>query len=46
MGCFIWLLVAVFLIGLVSPHTAAAIGGASMCTALVVWAVMWLGRER
>jgi uncharacterized protein (TIGR03382 family) len=46
MGCFIWLLVAVFLIGLISPHAAAAIGSASMCTVFVVWAFLWLGRRR
>jgi hypothetical protein len=40
------LLIAVFVVGQITPHAGAAIGSASMCAALVVWALLWLGRER
>ncbi len=42
-GC-IWLFVLVFLIGVVYPPAAAAIGSAALTAACVVWFLLWLGR--
>ena len=42
-GC-IWLFVVVFLVGLVYPPAAAAVGCAALTAAGVVWFLLWLGR--
>jgi hypothetical protein len=42
---YIWLLVLVFVVGLVYPPAAAAIASASVTAAAVVWFLLWLGRR-
>jgi K+-transporting ATPase c subunit len=39
----VWLFVLVFIVGVIYPPAAAAIAGAAMTAAFVVWFVLWLG---
>jgi len=41
---YLWLLVLVFVIGVVNPPVAAAIASAALTAACVVWFLAWLSR--
>jgi hypothetical protein len=46
MGNVVWLLVLVFVVGVIYPPAAAAIASAATTAALVVWFLMWLESPR